>query len=29
MKILVIAPNDHPKRVEILLALCLISENRC
>ena len=24
-----IAPNDRPKRVEILLALCLISENRC
>lgn len=29
MKILVIAPNDRPKRVEILLALCLISDNRC
>ena len=29
MKILVIAQNDRPKRVEILLALCLISDNRC
>ena len=29
MKILVIAQNDRPKRVENLLALCLISDNRC